>query len=593
MSYYLPQPPREWSRVQNSCSLVNDANNNGFVKLPYSNKLIPSPLVAYNLQMLTKGNILQYKKNSGSLTKAQRYSKIARGQWTNRNTTWASQSTNGITNPNTSSLKRIGSNNIALDPITGQVLGPTLLPLTCPQPIINNYPNLPDNTQSSISEPPVPPPPPPVPPSGPTVPPVPQLPDIIPIVIPDNGNLICSIQENICTGDIQTYKANQICNLTTDSDVPGRIEPLCWNDGTPTWYPRQRYTMTNSGNKWPYTSGNPKPVLNSAIKLVPPTVSLQETNTCNNIILNWTYTDSICLSIDKFYVYKNDILFSIVPKNINTININDLLFGESYTFYVTSVNTNIESDKSNIINFVPTITYTATGNYTIYNNNGYTGIVFEYPSGTITFNCNYKINLLLVGGGGGGGGTTFFSGGGGGGGIYLNNNFQLDTNTYNINIGNGGNGYTTGVTQGPGGNTTITNGIINYFANGGGISYTDSSGTYGGIGGNSSDGFSTGGNGGNYLPLTNGQNSSYISTILPFTIITTTLYLSGGGGSYFSNYAGLAGKGFGGLTSNILGVIGQSATQSISGGGYGGGGGSGSVTGGNGGNGVAIVWWKN
>ena len=163
-TYYLPQPPREWSRVQNSCSLVNDSTTNGFVKLPYSNKVVPSPLLAYNLQMLNKGNILQYKANSGSLTKAQRYSKIARGQWTNRNTTWASQSTNGITNPNTTSLKRVGSFNIALDPITGQVLGPTLLPLTCPEPIINNYPSIPPTIQSSTLEPPVPPPPPPYPP---------------------------------------------------------------------------------------------------------------------------------------------------------------------------------------------------------------------------------------------------------------------------------------------------------------------------------------------------------------------------------------------------------------------------------------------
>ena len=266
MSNYLPQPPREWSRVQNNCSLVNDANDNGFVKLPYSNKLVPSPLVSFNLQMLTKGNILQYKKNSGNLTKAQRYSKIAQGQWVNRNTTWASQSTNGITDPNTTSLKRSGSYNIALDPITGQILGPTLLPLTCPKPIITNNNTIPTTIQSSTSEPPVPPPPPPAPPSGPTVPPVPQLPELEPLVIQDNGNLICSIQENICTGETKTYKANQICNLTSDSDVPGRIEPLCWNDGTPTWYPRQRYIMTNSTNKWPYTSGNPKPIFNNAVK---------------------------------------------------------------------------------------------------------------------------------------------------------------------------------------------------------------------------------------------------------------------------------------------------------------------------------------
>ena len=25
---YLPQPPRAWSRVQNSCSLITDSDNN-------------------------------------------------------------------------------------------------------------------------------------------------------------------------------------------------------------------------------------------------------------------------------------------------------------------------------------------------------------------------------------------------------------------------------------------------------------------------------------------------------------------------------------------------------------------------------------
>jgi len=269
-------------------------------------------------------------------------------------------------------------------------------------------------------------------------------------------------------------------------------------------------------------------------------------------------------------------------------------------------------DLGQIFDNIPP-TYLLTGNYTVYNNNGYTGIVFEYPSGTIKFSRNFTANLLLVGGGGGGGGGAGFTtpqhSGGGGGGIYLNNNFQTDTNTYNITVGKGGSGaiYTPLTQQTPGGNTTISNGITNYFANGGGISFGPSSTvSYGGIGGNSSDGFSTGGNGGNWYPFTtDGSNSTYISTILPFTSSPTTLYLSGGGGAGVygliptSNYSGYAGKGIGGLTGAYPypanNYNGQSATQSISSGGYGGGGGSAATyytgNGGNGGNGVVIMWW--
>ena len=191
---YVPQPSRDWSRVQNSCVQLSISEVN-------------------KIAMLNKGNVLQYKANSSNLTKAQKYSKIAKGQWINRNTTWATQSARGYTNPNTQSLKRTGNVvNIALNPITGTVIGPTLEPLTCPLIPINSKP----------------------------------------IVIQDGGVLICSVQENVCTGKTKSTLSQKLCNPTTDSDVPGQIQELCWNDGTQTWYPRQRYIMTNSGNKFPY-----------------------------------------------------------------------------------------------------------------------------------------------------------------------------------------------------------------------------------------------------------------------------------------------------------------------------------------------------
>lgn len=235
--YYLPQPPRAWSRVQNSCSLVtNDAN-----------------AAAFNAkqQMLEKGNILQYKKNSANLTKAQRYSKIAKGQWVNRNTTWATQSMNGYTNPNTKSLKRSGNViNIAINPTTGLILGPTMEPITCQQQIIPSNTILPQNIDATGAEPFIPPPIEPTEGSNIT-PPIIAEEQMSPVVIQDGGALICSVQENICTGET-TYSVSQIlCHPTTDSNVPGAIQELCWNDGTPTWYPRQRYVMSNSSNKWP------------------------------------------------------------------------------------------------------------------------------------------------------------------------------------------------------------------------------------------------------------------------------------------------------------------------------------------------------
>lgn len=250
---YLPQPPRAWSRVQNSCSFITETDNNLLVRDPYTGQLIPPVVLAERIDMLNKGNVLQYKANSSNLTKSQKYSKIAKGQWVNRNTTWASQSTRGYTNPNTTSLKRSGNVvNVAIDPITGAIIGPTLAPPTCPQHVTTNNEGLPSNGGggSSVVEPPLPPPVPPTPGSE-------TFPDIIaytptePIVIQDGGILICSIQQDPCTGETKSSISQQLCHPTTDSDVPGPIQELCWNDETQTWYPRQRYIMTNSANKWP------------------------------------------------------------------------------------------------------------------------------------------------------------------------------------------------------------------------------------------------------------------------------------------------------------------------------------------------------
>ena len=243
---YNPIPPRAWSRVNSPCQY--ESPYIGPIYFPYFKKTIPYSELAFELQMLNKGNVLQYKINSSNLTKKERYSKIAKGQWVNRNTTWATQS-QIYTNPNTTSLKRVNYKNITLDG------APTNLPLTCPTPSTPPvYNSLPINTNPSpvVNPPVLPPPPTTTPPSNPpTIPNNTPVTPETPIVIPEGGNLICTVQENICTGEIYSYSPPSYCHPSSDSNVPGPIIDLCWNDGIQTWYPRQRYVMPVSGDKFP------------------------------------------------------------------------------------------------------------------------------------------------------------------------------------------------------------------------------------------------------------------------------------------------------------------------------------------------------
>jgi hypothetical protein len=192
---YDPQPPRAWSRVQNRCSL--ETNYSDQIYIPVLKKTVPSVQVPYELDVLAKGNILQYKKNSSNLTKQQRYSQIAKGMWTNRSKTWATQSQT-YTNPNTTSLQRV---NYITIPNTDQNLNPI--------------------TYCSNAD------------------------------IKDGGSLICTQTVNPCTDEVIAITTVQSCAPTSASDVPGPIIQLCYNNGLPTYYPKQRYIMTNSTDKWP------------------------------------------------------------------------------------------------------------------------------------------------------------------------------------------------------------------------------------------------------------------------------------------------------------------------------------------------------
>jgi hypothetical protein len=279
---YNPNPARVWSRVQNRCSTDTADSTVDYARIDYDR------------QMLLKGNILQYKKNSSNLTKNQRYTQIAKGMWTNRTKTWATQS-DTYTNPNNSSLLRV--NNTILDPSNNSFSSPSN-PFNCP------------TTE-----------------------------------IPDGGNLVCNVVVDPCTQEvIKRSVSQQLCNPTTDSDVPGQIQQLCWNDGTQTWYPRQRYTMGNSGTSWP--EGYKGFV--SALTPAAPVLTLDSSNN-NSITLSWMAISNDCIPITSFNIYQNGVLIGNVLYPINTITIYNIC--GSYSFYVTSLSSDTQSEPSNIVSY--------------------------------------------------------------------------------------------------------------------------------------------------------------------------------------------------------------------------------------------------
>jgi len=185
-------------------------------------------------------------------------------------------------------------------------------------------------------------------------------------------------------------------------------------------------------------------------------------------------------------------------------------------------------------------------------------------SGTFTIDRNMTCDILMVGGGGGAG---YNHGSGGGAGAYYYGTYiTLNSGTYNINIGSGGNGGTSSVAPTNGGDTYITyNGTsdlkingLNVRCKGGGAGgyWTTSIGVAGGCGGGA-DGW-------------NGNSAS------------ETTYAGGG-----TTNTGTVGKGFAGGTARQF--YSQGALAAGGGGGIGGVGGNASgVRGGNGGNALAI-----
>lgn len=297
---YNPVPTRVWSRVQDRCTYIDSSDNAVYqnVYVPLTRKTMPLFEAIYQEQLLSKGNILQYKKNSSNLTKKQKYTQICKGMWTNRTKSYATQ-TQTYTNPNTSNLLRVNYNNVP-SPGTSYINGP--YNYTIP------YPN------GCISD-----------------------------TIKDGGSLLCNTVANPCTDEVIEVSKNLLCYPTSCSDVPGKEQLLCWDPQLNTWYPRERYVMPTSGTKWPQGYKG----FVSAEKPPTPVLTL-DSSTLDSVTLSWTVSNDDCIPISSYNIYQNGVLIQNVSYTSKTITITSLSSG-SYSFNVTSVSNTTESDKSNTV----------------------------------------------------------------------------------------------------------------------------------------------------------------------------------------------------------------------------------------------------
>ena len=200
---YNPHPTKAWSRNENPCVfniIQNHFDPDDMVNSPIDGSKIPFKLLAHEIQMLHKANILQHLNNSSRLTKSEKHSLQVRKKWNTCRTTIGTQSPN-YTNPNTQSLRQVGG-----DQSVTSRRPPGICNLI---PISDEYP------------------------------------------LQSGGHLLANSTENPCTGQTIVRPSRNRCFPTTDSDVPGTPQLLCWNPRIRTWIPRQQLQMGNSGDKWP------------------------------------------------------------------------------------------------------------------------------------------------------------------------------------------------------------------------------------------------------------------------------------------------------------------------------------------------------
>jgi methyl-accepting chemotaxis protein len=294
--YYNPFPARVWSRVQNKCTYVDEDSLYNEAYIPLTGQTLTLADAKDEMQMFYKGNILQHKGNSARLTKSQRYSQLARMAGPNRTKVFATQTTT-YTNPNTSGLLRVGYSEY-------------------------NFPNQISGAANNIS--------------GPFNYGTPNPNGCPETVIKEGGQLVCGTYADPCSGEIYKQEApnSTIYNLSSASDVPGN-SVLSWNTKIQTWFPRQKYKMNNSGDKWPI---NYKGFIRAMQpgKPCPPIVTIQRYEVSaktlddlfiNNYMDNKDIEEQLGISADFYGIYKE--------KN------KDVVAKELYDLYITWVSTDI------------------------------------------------------------------------------------------------------------------------------------------------------------------------------------------------------------------------------------------------------------
>ena len=298
---YLPVPPRAWSRVDTPC-VYTDPGPVSPVYVPLTGQTIPLEQAILEEKNLYKGNILQYKNNSSQLTKKQKYAQISKGLGPSRKKVYATQ-TQTYTNPNMTGLLRVNYQTL---PFPNQIVS---APNNISGPFQYNVPNPFGCDTNSVQ---------------------------------DGGNLVCGTYANPCSGEIiKTAGTDPLCFPNSCSDVPGGPTLLCWNNKIQTFFPRQRYFMNNSANKWPQGYKG----FVSAARPSPPSLSIKIV--VNTITLSWTFINSPCLPISSFNIYQDGLLLINVPYTVTSYS--TLVFGVTL-FHVTSLSGNIESLPSNTVN---------------------------------------------------------------------------------------------------------------------------------------------------------------------------------------------------------------------------------------------------
>ncbi len=563
MSNYNPVPPRVWSRVQNPCTFIVPGDTYQTAYIPLTGQTVPLGQANYEIQLLNKGNVLQYKGNSARLTKTQKYSQLARCAGPNRTKVYATQSQT-YTNPNMTGLLRVGYSSY---PYPNQIVG---VPNNISGPFITGLQNPFDCSTN---------------------------------VIQDGGTLVCGTYANPCTGQIiqNNNGSALICNPSSASNVPG-FSILCWNNKLDSWFPKPRYFMNNSTSKWPQGY---KGFISAVTPNAPVLYIVSQTD--STVTLAWQISSTNCIPISSYNIYQNGTLI----KNIieNTYIVTGLITGNTYSYYVTANSNSILSAPSNIVTiYIPPL-FTATGSYNFTN-----GFLYFTGNGTFTVNYNLTYSFTLVGGGAGGALIGNNSGVGlsaGGGGEVINSivNFTINSGeTCSIIIGAGGPanlnspvpGYDSSFTIG---SLTVSTNNLLYSGGGGGnaINYSYNGGGGVGDGINSSDGGTytifankdtgAGGAAGSLLeysapgifsitlPAQGGNNSSGIpgNGSNGFQGIDGNYYGGGGGGggydsgtSSIGGFGGIGGGGNGGYINNSLIYVSSTPGQPNTGGGGGG-----------------------